>query len=160
MAADMFLKLDGIDGESQDDSHKNEIEITSFSFGVTQQGTMGTGGGGGAGKASFQDLHITKVLDKASPNILVACATGKHIANAKLTLRKAGGDDKVEYLVVTMADCIVTSYQDSGSAGAVPLESVSFNFNEIKFEYKPQNADGSAGGTITGGFNVSTQKKI
>ena len=159
MAADMFLKISGIDGESQDSSHSGEIEISSYSLGVSQQGTMGSGMGGGAGKARFSDLHVTKRLDKASPNLFVACATGKHIDSALLTVRKAGGD-QVEYLKVTMTDCIVSSYQESGAEGAIPLESVSFNFAKVKFEYSPQNADGSLAAAITGGYDVKKQEKI
>ena len=66
-ASDYFLKIDGIDGESTDDRHKGEIDIQSFSWGVSNSGSMSSGSGGGAGKASFQDIHFTRQLDKASP---------------------------------------------------------------------------------------------
>ena len=90
MAFDAFLKIDGIDGESTDKFHPGEIEISSFSWGVTQTGSIGSGGGGGAGKASFQDLHFSSSISKASPNLMIACATGEHIKEATLTVRKGG----------------------------------------------------------------------
>lgn len=159
MAADMFLKIGDIQGESKDHKHQNEIEILHYSFGVTQQGTMGYGGGGGAGKANFQDLSFSKRIDKASPNLFVACATGKHIPEITLTVRKAGGQQE-EYLKVTMKDCIISSYHESGSEGAMPLEEIAFNFTEAKYEYKPQNADGTLGAAVTGGYNVKEQRKV
>ena len=76
---DYFLKLDGIKGESQDDKHKDEIHVSSFSFGVTNAGTGGSNLGSGGGRANVQDMHFTKVVDQASPNLFLACATGKHI---------------------------------------------------------------------------------
>jgi type VI secretion system secreted protein Hcp len=155
----MFLNIQDIKGESSDQKHKDEIEILHYSFGVTQQGTMGYGGGGGAGKAHFQDLSFSKRIDKASPNLFVACATGKHIDQIVLTVRKAGGQQE-EYLKVTMKECIISSYHESGSEGAMPLENIAFNFTECKYEYKPQQKDGSLGGAIVGGYNVKEQKKI
>ena len=155
----MFLKIADIKGESHEKSHKDEIEILSFSFGVSQQGTMGYGGGGGAGKAVFQDLHFTKRLDKSSPNLFVACATGKHIPEIILTVRKAGGNQE-EYFKVTMKECIVSSYNDAGHEGDMPSESVSFNFTECKMDYKPQKPDGTLDAAISGGYNVKTQHKV
>jgi type VI secretion system secreted protein Hcp len=56
MAVDMFLKLDGIDGESEDDAHKGEIDVLAFSWGMTQSGSMHIMQGGGSGKVSVQDM--------------------------------------------------------------------------------------------------------
>jgi len=159
MPADMFLKLDGIDGESNDANHKNEIEIENYSFGVAQQGTMAYGGGGGAGKAQFQDLHFTKRVDKATPNLFVAAATGRHIASALLTVRKAGGQQE-EYLKVTLKDVIISNYSTSGSEGAVPLEAIALNFTEARYEYSPQSRSGSLEGSIIGGYNVKENRRI
>lgn len=155
----MFLKLDGVQGESQDQKHKNEIEIISYAFGIHQQGTSAQGTGAGAGKAVFEDLHFTKRVDKATPNLFVNCGTGKPAGNALITVRKAGGDQQ-EYLKITMTDVIISSYNSAGNEGDVPLESITFNFTKVKLEYAPQNADGSLGGTITGGYDVKTNQKI
>src|SRR5919201_674377 len=87
-----FLKIDGIGGESADDKHKGEIDILSFSWGATNSSSAGSGGSGaGTGKATFQDIHFTKLIDKATPILLSSCASGKHLDNAVLTCRKAGG---------------------------------------------------------------------
>ncbi len=159
MPADMFLKINGVDGESNDEKHKNEIEIENYAFGVSQQGTMSFGGGGGAGKAQFQDFQFTKRVDKGTPNLFVAAATGRHFDQAKLTVRKAGGKQE-EYLKVTFKDVIISNYSTSGSEGAVPLESMSLNFTEAVYEYSPQSKSGGLEGAVTGGYNVKENRKI
>jgi type VI secretion system secreted protein Hcp len=159
MPADMFLKLDGVDGESNDAKHKSEIEIENYSFGVSQQGTMAYGGGGGAGKAQFQDFHFTKRVDKATPNLFVAAATGRHFGSAVLTVRKAGGQQE-EYLKVTLRDVIISNYSTSGNEGAVPLESIALNFTEARYEYSPQSPTGGLQGSIIGGYNVKENQRI
>lgn len=157
---DYFLKIAEIKGEATDEKHKGEIEVDSFSWGATQSGTAGHGGGGGAGKVSFQDIHFTHKFDKASPALAVACATGQHFKEATLFVRKAGGGQQ-EYLNVKIEDSIVSSYQLSGSGGeVVPTDSFSLNFVKITLEYKEQKADGSLGGSVKGGFDLGTGKKI
>src|SRR5687768_18000173 len=85
MAVDYFLKLDGIKGESTADKHKDEIDIMSFSWGLTQAATAGFGGGAGAGKVQMQDFHFTSKVSRASPQLFLSCASGKHIPTATLT---------------------------------------------------------------------------
>jgi type VI secretion system secreted protein Hcp len=162
MAFDAFLKIDTIDGESQDSKHSKEIQLLSFSFGADQPGSSSMGGGAGTGKVNMHDLSVLKQVDKASPKLLVACATGQHISSAVLTARKAGGDQQ-DYMIVTLSDVIVSSVQASGHAGGAdgaPSEQVSLNFSKINFEYKEQGADGSLKGTVAGGFDVKTMKKV
>src|SRR5437773_201079 len=91
MAFDAFLKIDGIKGESQDDKHSGEIQLLSYTFGADQPASSKSGGGGGTGKVNMHDLAITKQVDNASPLLYKACWTGKHIASAVLSIRKAGG---------------------------------------------------------------------
>src|SRR5260370_22111623 len=107
MAADIFAKIGDIKGESLDDKHKDEVEVLSYSWGVTNAAHIPTGGGGGAGKATFQDLSIVHKIDKASPNLLQACATGEHLKEATITVRKAG-EGQQEFLIVKMNDVIIT----------------------------------------------------
>jgi type VI secretion system secreted protein Hcp len=161
MAVDYFLKLEGIDGESTDDKHKGWIDITSFSFGATQQTSWGSGtGGGGAGKVSVSDFHITKKTDKASTPLFVKCATGEHIATAKIVCREAGGD-AVEFFKFTLTDVLVSGIQFSGShSGDRGDESVSISAGKVELDYKPQDEKGRAGASVTGGWDLKTNKKV
>ena len=141
MAVDVFLKIGDIKGESKDSKHAGEIDVLSWSWGVSQTGSMSLGGGGGAGKANFSDLNFMHTLDKASPVLLKACAMGDHYPDATLVARKAGKGQQ-DYLIIKMKEVFVTSVQSSGSSEE-PTESVSLTFGHVDLEYKAQKADGS-----------------
>ena len=160
MAVDMFLKLGDVKGESSDDAHKDEIDVLAWSWSMSQSGTTHTGTGGGAGKVNVQDLSVTKYIDKASPNLVLACCVGKHYPDALLTVRKAG-EQPLEYLKITMKDVLVTSVTTGGSHGEDRLtETVALNFAEFKIEYAPQKADGSGDAAIVAAFNIAKNVKI
>jgi len=161
MAVDQFLKLAGVTGESQDSKHPGEIDVLAWSWGMTQSGSMHVGGGGGAGKVSIQDLSITKYIDKSSPVLMMYCSNGKQFTDGLLTVRKAGGDNPLEYLKIKMTEVIVTSYNTGGSGGQDLLtENISLNFAEVDVEYQPQKQDGSKdGGAIKYGWDIAKNIK-
>ena len=121
MAADIFAKIGDIKGESLDSKHKDEIEVLSFSWGVTNGASIGGGGGAGAGKATFQDLTIVHTIDKASPLLMKACATGEHLKEATITHRKAGKGQQ-EFLIVKMNDVLITGVVHGGAGGSPASE--------------------------------------
>jgi type VI secretion system secreted protein Hcp len=155
MAVDIFLKLGNVQGESQDSVHKNEIDVLSWSWGLTQSGTMHLGTGGGGGKVSVQDLSVTKYTDKATPAIITACANGAHYPTAVLTVRKAG-KTPLEYYKITLQNVLVTNYGTGGSGGEDRFtESVTLNFEKFQVEYQPQGPDGSkSGGMVESKWNI------
>lgn len=160
MAVDMFLKLDGIKGESKDKSHKEEIDVYSWSWGLTQTGSFGTGGGGGSGKVNVHDITLTKKLDKASNMLTVCCCSGKHIKEGTLTVRKAG-DDPLEYLKITFTDLLVSSMQTSGTDGGdAVMETVSLNFAKFKVEYQEQKETGGGHPAVTYGWDIKQNVKV
>lgn len=156
-----FIKIAGIDGESQDIAHKNEIDVLSWSWGETNAGTHGSGGGGGAGKVAIQDFHFTASYSKASPKLFLACASGQHLASAVLTLHRSDGEgSSFPYLVVTLSDVLVTSYQTGGHGSDVPTDQVSLNFATIKFEYTEQGVGGMPGARTSAGWDVGRNRPI
>jgi type VI secretion system secreted protein Hcp len=158
MAVDMFLKLDGVKGESKDSKHGGEIHIESFSWGMNQTGAHGVGGGGGAGKVSVHDISITKYVDKASPSLMLFCCNGKHLANGLITVRKAG-EKPLEYLKIKLTDILISGVQVAGHGGDQLTENVTLNFAKFNLEYQEQKADGS--GTPAGemGWDVKANVK-
>ena len=159
-ASDYFLKIDGVDGESKDDKHKGEIDIMSWSFGASQSGSMAGGGGGGAGKVVMNDFTFEKSIDKSTPKLFEALATGKHMKEVKLTMRKAGGDQQ-EYLTITFTDVLISSYSTGGSSSADrPTESISLNFAQIKMSYVEFDASGRAGAAVEFGWDLKQNKKV
>ena len=143
MSSDFLLEIEGIKGESTDHKHAGTIEIESFSWGASNPGSFAGGGGGGSGKVTFQDIHYTSRVNKASPLLAKACATGQHIKKAVLFVRKSGGDAQ-DYYKMTLEDILVSSYQSGGSSGSntLPVDQFSLNFAKIEFAYSPQKDDG------------------
>jgi type VI secretion system secreted protein Hcp len=159
MTVSIFARIGTIKGESQDAKHKDEIEVLSWAWGVSNSGSMPQGGGGGAGKASFHDFTFTHHVDKASPVLMKACATGEHIKDATITVRKAGKGQQ-EYLVITMTDVVVTSVSPSVSAeGGATIEGVTLVFAKVDLEYKPQMPDGSLGAGLHFRYDLKSNKE-
>ncbi|MBP7566884.1 MAG: type VI secretion system tube protein Hcp [Burkholderiaceae bacterium] len=160
MAQDIFLKINGIDGESADSAHKNEIEVLDWTWRISQESTMHAGSGGGAGKAKVDDLTFVHNVDRASPNLMKFCLTGKHIPEAVLTVRKAGGNP-LEYLKITMSDVIVTLVAPTGSStdNNRSRETVALSFAKVKQEYTVQNQQGGSGGAVTAGYDIKGNKE-
>ena len=156
--ADYFLKIDGIPGESRDSKHKDEIELVSFSWGLTNVPSH-AGAGSASGRASFQDFHFTRPVDKASPQLFLACASGKHIKEANLSVRRAG-KSQLEYLKIKFSDVLVTSIQDGAGGGDVAQESVALAFSRIDFEYHQQVVKGAPAGAVNAGWNLAKNAKV
>lgn len=159
MSVDMFLKIKGVDGESVDKSHAKEIDISSWTWGMSQSGTTHTARGGGAGKVSVRDITITKLADKATPNLMKACCTGKHFDEAVITVRKAG-DTPLEYVTLTMKDVIISDVSVSGATGGdLVTEVLTLNFAEFSYVYVPQKKDGGPDGKVEATFNIATNSE-
>jgi len=174
MAFDAFIKIDGITGESTDDKHKDWIEVLSFQHGMSQpsSATTSSSGGGTTERVNMDDWTITKLVDKASPKLYEACASGKHFATVTLEVNRAGGD-KLKYMEVKMEQVIISGVQVNGASAAAATagggsntqqkndhtELVTFNFGKIKWTYTQQKRpDGSGGGNVTGGWDLTANK--
>ncbi len=145
MAVDMFMEMGDIKGESQDKDFKGKgaIDVIAWSWGMSQSGSFHAAAGGGSGKASFQDISFTKWVDKSSPKLMLALAKGTHIAECKLTCRKAG-EGQQKYIEITMKPCLVTSLSTGGSGGEDRLtENVTLNFKDVAFQYYVQDEKGN-----------------
>ena len=145
-ANDMFLKLAGIKGESTDDKHKGEIDVLSWSWGMST-GTAKVKKGTIAPKC-IQDLQLTKLVDTSTPQLIMNGVMGQPIKEGTLTMRKAGKEQQ-EYLVIKMTDILVSSYQTGGQNDDSPLvDTVVLSFSTIEGEYRPQTKDGSLGSPV------------
>jgi type VI secretion system secreted protein Hcp len=154
-AVDYFLKIDGIPGESVDAKHRGEIEVGAWSWGETASVSTGPGGGGGAGRVAIQDLNFTSRVSKASPLLMLSCASGKHIKSAVLTARR-GGKAQTDFLTIKLRDVLLSSYQTAAGGGdeSGPLDSVSLNFSQIEVEYRETKPDGSFGTPVKFGWDI------
>ena len=158
MPTDIFIKIGDIKGESRDERHKDEIEVLSWSWGMSNQVALSpSGGGAGAGKAKFQDISFTHLVDKASPNLMLSCASGKHHQEAKLTVRRSDPTTPQEFLIIRLQEVLVTGVQSSAARGPEGLvEQVTLNFARVDFEYKAQKPDG----TLEAGVHFNWDLKL
>lgn len=160
MSLDIFLRVQGIEGEATDAAHPQEIAALSFAWGAANAaaGPGGGGAGGGAGKVQFRDLSVVKPVDKASPKLMLACATGRHIQQCVLTVRRGTTGS---FMLVTLGDCRIGSIAGTGSqeAGTV-LETITIGFATIVFEERSQRPDGSFDTPVTAGWNTKTNAPI
>jgi type VI secretion system secreted protein Hcp len=158
-ASDIHLKLNGIKGESTSVQHNDEIDVESWAWSVTGGSAAPGGGGGGAGRATFADLSFAHRVDRASPELWKACATGRRIRDAVLSVARAGAGTQ-DYLIVKLRDVSVTSValSDAASDALVPLEFVSLAFAKVEYSYKPQNANGSLGAAVEFKFDLVRNK--
>jgi type VI secretion system secreted protein Hcp len=160
MASDIFLKIDGIKGESQDKAHKGEIDVLAWTFGTQNSGLFQIGSGGGVGKAEVRDIKLEKYVDSASAEIFKHVLTGKHIETAKLTVRKAG-DSPFEFLAITLKKVLLSAFTTGAETyGEIPREVLVLNFAELKFEYDSQNEKGGKGEHYAFSFDVAQNATI
>lgn len=160
MAQDIFIKLDGIDGESQDASHPNEIEVLTWDWSIAQPSSMHMGSGGGAGKCTVGDLVFEHYFDRATPNLVQYCLAGKHIPEAVLVMRKAGGTP-LEYLRLTIEDVLITQVATASNYNmSMPREEVRLSFARVQQEYVTQGARGGSAGTVRMRYDIKAHKTI
>ena len=159
MAVDMFMKIDALKGESKDKTHKGDIDVLAWSWGLSNSGSFHMGGGGGSGKANFQDLSFTKYVDSSSADLQLACANGKHFKTAKLVVRKAG-EKPLEYIIIELTELIVSSISTGGSGGEDRLtENVTLNFEKVHFTYWKQSDTGGKDESSEWIFNIAENEK-
>lgn len=161
MALDMFLKIAGLPGESRDKTHAGEIDVLTWAWSVSNSSSAQVGGGAGSGKCNVSDLSFTMYASKASPLLALHCCTGKHIAEAVLTVRKAG-DQPLDYLVIKLKDLIVTSYQTGAAANGDPriMEGGSISFGQYEVKYTEQTAKGGAGDQCEAAYDVAANTNL
>jgi type VI secretion system secreted protein Hcp len=153
---DFFLKVDGIEGECQDACYKGAIQIGSWRWGEIQP----INGSGFAGKVKMDGVFCTMMHNKASPRLLLACASGDHIKKAKLICRKAGGRPHVFY-ILTMTDVLIASYSVAGGEGTIiPNEQILINFAAVEWEYFEQKSDGSSCPGVKTGWNLNANSAM
>jgi type VI secretion system secreted protein Hcp len=143
---DVFIKME-IKGESQNEAHKGEIDVMSWSWGTTggaEPSHLAAAGVAGGRTPQITQITITKKVDVASANLLKYALTGKHMMDATLSVRKAGAKSPTDFLIIKMKDVVISAIDESGSGGNdVPTEKVTFSFASLDFSYAAQKPDGS-----------------
>ena len=161
MAEQWFLKLDGIAGESTADGHAGEIDVLSWSWGVHHTGATAVGSGAAGSKTDFDDFHLVARIGVASPQLFLACATGKHVKTAELTGARVTGKGKATaFLTYTMSDVLVTAIEHGDADSGPPIEQFALAYAKIEMTYVPQKRSGKLGTPAHAGFDVKQNKAV
>ena len=160
MATEVFLKIDGIKGEVTDVNHKDEVELLGWSWGVSEALISSGSGTTVGGTPKVGSFAVTKQVDRASPRLLEACLTAKHINEVVLTQRRAGAG-KFSFLTIMLKDVLISSLADSDTGAAPrPTENVAFVFSKVIYEYVPQKPNGQPDTPVTLRWDVKANKKF
>jgi type VI secretion system secreted protein Hcp len=157
-AQDIFLCIEGLEGETQDPRHPGCMDVLAWSWGASNSGSLHAGGGGGAGKVNMQDISLTKYVDKASPDIMLHTANGKVFPKVEIYLHKPCVECKVAgpYYTLKIEPALVSSVSTGGSGGEDRItENVSLNFTKVEWCYSEQLADGSLEPPICRGWDIA-----
>ena len=162
MAADVYLQIDGVNGESSDDKHKGWIEIVSIDWGVVQPtaGTVSTAGGHTVGRAVFDAIRITKLVDLASPKLMELAAQGKTIPKAKLEFFRSDGNGPLKYYEILLENVLVASNRKSFGGGGLVVDQFTLRYAKITEKYTQQKIGGGAGGNTSGGWDLAANKTV
>lgn len=161
MAIDVYLQIDGIKGESQDDKHKDWIECETVSWGIFQpkSATASTGGGHTAERAELDEVTFSKAADLASPLLMQHCAMGKTIPRARFEFMRADGQGQaIKYFEIELENVLIGGISPSISPGTILGEQVALKFSKVKWKYTQQKIGGGIGGNTMGGWDLAGNK--
>lgn len=161
MASDAYLKIEGINGESEDERHRNWIEVHDVLYAVHQPRakSLSTAGGHTAGRADLYPITFAKLADLASPLLLQTCAAGKTLPKASFEFMRADGDGKpIPYFKIDLENLIVASITPDSGEGGIIVERVQLAYAKIKWSYTRQSIRGGTQGNTSGGWDCSANK--
>lgn len=161
MANDAYLRIEGINGESEDDKHRNWIEVSHVLYAVNQPRAevVSTAGGMTNGRVEFSPITFNKLADIASPVLLQTCAAGKTIPKAVFEFMRADGDGKpITYFKIELENILIANITPDSGEGGIISERVHLAYAKIKWSYTRQSIRGGAQGNTSGGWDCSANK--
>jgi type VI secretion system secreted protein Hcp len=161
MAADYYLQLDGIKGESADSKHQGWIECAAINWSITQpkSATASTSGGHTAERAELSEISISKLVDLASPMLAQMCACGKTIPKAKLEMQRADGNgEPIKYFEVELENVLIAHIAPAFNGADIAQEHIGLTFSKVKWKYTQQKIGGGASGNTAGGWDLASNR--
>jgi type VI secretion system secreted protein Hcp len=153
-AVDMYLCIDGIQGETSSKSDPDCIDVLAWSWGMSNSGVAG----GAAGKANFQDISLTKYQGTSSSALMLNTANGKSIGAFELRVRKTcsnpGCVGELSFKLTVPSGSKITSVSTGGSGGEDRLtENISINMPEAQWCFTDFDISGVPKSTSCEGYN-------
>ncbi|MCK6420763.1 MAG: type VI secretion system tube protein Hcp [Aquabacterium sp.] len=150
-SSDVFLHVQTrrtgkIKGESTLGGHEDDILVISWNWGLSAASAIGSTQA--TGRRSYTALTVQKTIDQATTALMSALATNDPVKEARLTMRRAGGDQE-DYFILTLKDARITGVSHATGADGATVETVQFAFTKVEVEYRPQKQTGGRGGSFT-----------
>jgi type VI secretion system secreted protein Hcp len=161
MAIDVYLHIDGIKGESADETHRDWIECLAVHWGLRQpkSATSSTAGGHTSERCEHGEIVITKIADLSTPILLQTCATGRTIPKARMHFMRADGHgQRIRYFEIELDNILIGGVSPSVYEGSILSEHVGLKFSGVKWKYTQQKISGGAGGSASGGWDLATNR--
>jgi type VI secretion system secreted protein Hcp len=162
MALDVYLQIEGIKGESQDEKHKDWIEVSGVHWGIHQprSATASTAGGHTAERVEMSDISFSKLADMSSPILAQNCAAGKTIPKAKFEFFRADGNGtRVKYFEMALTNVLIGMVKPHlGGDDSYLIETVNLRYSKVNWTYTQQKIGGGAGGSTIGGWDLATNR--
>ena len=136
MSVAMFIKMDGITGETKNYDYKGWSDVVSWSWGMSSN--RDSARLHDDDKTSFKEISITKRIGMDSTDIMLLFAQGKTIKNIEFIIIPVVGarDAKQKYLSMRMENVVIKSITTGGSAAEDFFkENIVLLFDKIRFEY-------------------------
>ncbi len=161
----IFMKREGIIGESSDKNHQDYMDVKTIRWGVSRSITSNssTQGDRESSNATISDLFVTRRMDKATPKIFIesCCGTGKDV---EIHFTKTGsGDGSDIFMVYILKNALISNYKVTAknkSQGLRPLEEIKISFSALEVKYIQYDEDNNAMAPIAVGFDTTTNTKI
>lgn len=160
MSSNIYVKIEGIKGESLVAKYKDQIEAMNFSYSCYQPVSESRSGGiHTTGRANHGTINFSKYTDISTADLCATMWAGKTIPSVVITAVTNNGDEVVEYLTITLTNVVISNFSIHGGGSSVSSEEVSLSYSKIKFVYHFQGEDGKANGEKPAEWDLATEQK-
>ena len=131
MAHEIYLRLDAVIGECQEQFHKNWIVIQSFTNSITGAGS----GVESSGACKHGSVSISKEIDRSSPKLALAACNGYPFKMATIHVCQATTTGLHSSIVLQciLKDVVCSSYSLSGQNNST--DSIDLDYGSIEWQY-------------------------
>ena len=153
----IYLRLDGIKGQTTAQGFEGQIEVSSFSHSVARPLALATGSTGAeVGPPALSEITLTKSTDASSAPLLKASLVGEPVATGRISFTRTDREVLFAYLWLDLANVWITSIATS-SGGDLPVEQLTLHADRLTWSFDdPVDRDPPA----TVSFDLSLEKVL
>ena len=139
---DAYLEFTDLLGSSKAENFEDHHDILSFSHNASRPGSES----GDVGHIKHGTFNVTKMLDKATPEMWDFCNSNKSAEKVILKLvrlegaESTGGDgERTVFMTYTLEGVRILSINVSGGGGGGAVENISFTYKSLTWTYSGED---------------------